>query len=109
MSNLVVTSQTHTLNPTPMQSLCMLRNHRRQWPCNTRYQAGCYPLTWAAPCTGWIRTSLRLAHLFDHLVGDCEKVLRDSESQSVGSSLIDNELNLGGLGNRQISRRFSVE
>src|SRR2546429_793504 len=27
-----------------MQSLCTLRNHCRQWPRNTRYQAGRYPL-----------------------------------------------------------------
>ena len=47
--------------------------------------------------------------LFDHLIGDCEEVRRDSEAQSVGSSPIDDELNLGGLGNRQIPRRFSVE
>src|SRR5947199_7641703 len=26
--------------PHPTQSLCTLRNHRRQWPRNTRYQAG---------------------------------------------------------------------
>src|SRR6516164_7066272 len=60
-------------------------------------------------CTGWIAPALRLAHLFDHLIGDCEQVRRNSEAQSAGSSPIDDELNLCGLGNRQIPRRFSVE
>ena len=30
-------------NPYPMQSLCTLRNHCRQWPRNTRYQADATP------------------------------------------------------------------
>src|SRR6185436_3573805 len=29
--------------PHPMQSLCTLRNHCRQWPRNTRYQADATP------------------------------------------------------------------
>src|SRR5436190_20920652 len=36
-----------------MQSLCTLRNHCRQWPRNTRYQAGATPYL-GRTCTGWI-------------------------------------------------------
>ena len=42
-----------------MQSLCTLRNHCRQWPRNTRYQADATPYLgrtftgWIAPACGW--------------------------------------------------------
>src|SRR5438477_6322402 len=42
-----------------MQSLCTLRNHCRQWPRNTRYQADVTPYLgrtftgWIAPACGW--------------------------------------------------------
>src|SRR5215467_3453634 len=45
--------------PHPMQSLCTLRLHCRQWPRNTHYQAGATPYLgrtftgWIAPACGW--------------------------------------------------------
>src|SRR5262249_15992107 len=45
--------------PHPMQSLCTLRNHCRQWPRNTRYQADAAAYLgrtftgWIAPACGW--------------------------------------------------------
>src|SRR5207302_9733159 len=45
--------------PYPMQSLCTLRAHCRQWARNTRYQAGAAPYLgrtstgWIAPACGW--------------------------------------------------------
>src|SRR6516162_700820 len=42
-----------------MQSLCTLRDHGRQWPRNTRYQADATPYLgrtstgWIAPACGW--------------------------------------------------------
>src|SRR5262249_41325336 len=45
--------------PHPMQSLCTLRDHCRQWPRNTRYQADATPYLgrtstgWIAPAYGW--------------------------------------------------------
>src|SRR5919197_6651716 len=54
--------------PHPMQLLCTLRNHCRQWHRNTRYQAGRYPLL-GPDFHRLDRTSLRLAHSFDHLIG----------------------------------------
>ena len=41
----------------PMQSLCTLRNHCRQWPRNTRYQADATPYL-GRTCTGWIAPAL---------------------------------------------------
>ena len=43
--------------PHPMQSLCTLRNHCRQWPRNTRYQADATPYLGRA-FTGWIVPAL---------------------------------------------------
>jgi predicted Rossmann fold flavoprotein len=44
-----------------MQSLCTLRNHCRQWPRNTRYQADATPYL-GRSCTGWISLDLAPAH-----------------------------------------------
>jgi hypothetical protein len=56
--------------PHPMQLLCTLRDPCRQWPRNTRYQAGATPYLdrtftgWIAPACGWrtysITSSARL-------------------------------------------------
>jgi Putative peptidoglycan binding domain len=43
--------------PHPMQSLCTLRNHCRQWPRNTRYQADATPYL-GRTFTGWIAPAL---------------------------------------------------
>lgn len=57
--------------PHPMQSLCTLRNHCRQWPRNTRYQADATPylgrtLTgWIAPACGWRTPRQQRAALCD--------------------------------------------
>ena len=44
--------------PHPTQSLCTLRDHRRQWPRNTRYQADATPYL-GRTFTGWIAPALR--------------------------------------------------
>ena len=54
--------------PHPMQSLCTLRDHCRQWPRNTSYQADATPYL-DRTFTGWIAPTLRLAHLFDRRRG----------------------------------------
>src|SRR5262249_18588885 len=61
--------------PHPMQSLCTLRVHCRQWPRNTHYQAGATPYLgwtftgWIAPACGWrthsITSLARAANAFD--------------------------------------------
>jgi hypothetical protein len=43
--------------PHPMQLLCTLRNHCRQWPRNTRYQADATPYL-GRTSTGWIAPAL---------------------------------------------------
>jgi hypothetical protein len=47
----------HGSIPHPMQSLCTLRNHCRQWPRNTRYQADATPYL-GRSSTDWIAPAL---------------------------------------------------
>src|SRR5215831_13129474 len=60
--------------PQPMQSLCTLRDHCRQWPRNTRYQADATPYLgrtstgWIAPAFGW-RTHSITSSASDSSVG----------------------------------------
>ena len=61
-----------------MQSLCTLRDHCRQWPRNTRHQAGATPHL-GRTSTGWIAPALRLATSSDHLVGAREDCRRNGQ------------------------------
>src|SRR5205823_4727871 len=63
-----------------MQSLCTLRAHCRQWPRNTRYQAGAAPYL-GRTSTGWIAPAC-LAHSFDHLVGAGKERERHFDAKS---------------------------
>ena len=65
--------------PHPMQLLCTLRDHCRQWPRNTRYQAGAAPYL-GRTSTGWIAPAC-LAHSLAHLVGAGEQHRRDVEAE----------------------------
>src|SRR5436190_14844066 len=89
--------------PHPRQSLCTLRNHRRQWPRNTRYQAGRYPLTWAGLSPAGSH-QLCLAHSFDHLVGEGEQLWRNVDAERLGGVEIDHQSELGGLNDRHLRR-----
>jgi len=60
--------------------LCTLRDHCRQGPRNTRYQADATPYL-GRTCTGWIAPALRLAHLLDHLVGKLYELCWDIEAE----------------------------
>ena len=79
-----------------MQSLCTLRDHCRQWPRNTRYQAGRYSLL-GPDFHRLDRTSLRLAHSFNHLVGARRQVWGHLNAERLGDLEIDQHLNFGGL------------
>src|SRR5437879_3888924 len=55
------------------------------------------------------RTSLRLAHLLDHLVGHGEHPRRDSEAECLGGGQVDHELELDRLHDRQVGRLLALE
>src|SRR5262249_11716932 len=55
------------------------------------------------------RTSLRLAHSFDHLVGAGEQRWRHFEHQRPGSAEINHQLELRWQLNRQVARFFALE
>ena len=76
-----------------MQSLCTLRDHCRQWPRNTRYQAGRYPLL-GPDFHRLDRTSFVLAHLFDHLVGERKQRGRHVEAERFRSLEVNHEFEL---------------
>src|SRR6516164_256260 len=86
-----------------MQLLCTLRNHCRQWPRNTRYQADATPYLgrtftgWIAPACGW-RTS------FDHLVGDGEHAWAHFDAERLRRLKIDDELEPRRLQHWEIGR-----
>src|SRR5262249_38829960 len=81
--------------PHPMQLLCTLRNHCRQWPRNTRYQAGRYPLL-GPDFHRLDRTSL-LAHLFNYLVGAGEQRSWNFEAEYLSGRKVYDEIELGRL------------
>src|SRR2546423_9484988 len=90
-----------------MQSLCTLRNHCRQWPRNTRYQADATPYL-GRTSTGWIAPAC-LAHSFDHLVGSKQKLRRDGQAKCLGGLQIDHEIVLGRLLVGQITRLLAAQ
>src|SRR6516165_4158998 len=90
--------------PHPMQSLCTLRNHCRQWPRNTRYQADATPYL-GRTLTGWIAPALRLAHLLDYLVGAREQHRRHIQAERSGGFEIDDQLVFGWRLHGKVARR----
>src|SRR5246500_300268 len=93
--------------PHPMQLLCTLRNHCRQWPRNTRYQADATPYL-GRTSTGWIAPAC-LAHSFDHLVGTGVDGCRDVEAERLRGLEVDYQLVLGRRLYRQVGRLLALE
>jgi hypothetical protein len=91
-----------------MQLLCTLRDHRRQWPRNTRYQADATPYL-GRTFTGWIAPAYGWAHLFDHLVGARQQGLGNGEAKRLRSLEVDNQFVLGWSLDRQVGWLLALE
>src|ERR1700758_786961 len=95
--------------PHPMQSLCTLRDHCRQWPRNTRYQADATPYLgrtstgWIAPACGWRTPPLHPT------VGGGEQPGGNLEFEASCRLDIDDELELGRPVDRQVRRLRAFE
>src|SRR6516162_1998246 len=55
------------------------------------------------------RTSLRLAHSFDHLVGNSEQRVRNGSAECPGSVEVDDEFEFGRLLDRHVGRLLAFE
>src|SRR5438034_626031 len=55
------------------------------------------------------RTSLRLAHSFDHLVGEREQLVWNLEAERLGRLEVDHQIVLGWLLHRQVGRLLAPE
>src|SRR5262249_14349210 len=55
------------------------------------------------------RTSLRLAHSFDHLVGAAEQRERKGDPERLGGDQVDDQFDLHGLLDRQIGRLVALK
>src|SRR6266487_3943241 len=92
-----------------MQLLCTLRNHCRQWPRNTRYQADATPYLGRTSLPPAGSHQLCLAHSLDHLVGSGEHRRRNFEAKRLCGLEIDDELVLGRSLYRQVARLLALE
>src|SRR5215204_5032658 len=90
-----------------MQSLCTLRNHCRQWPRNTRYQADATPYL-GRTCTGWIAPALPGALIRSPRRAG-EQRLGNFEAKHPGRLVVDDQLELGRLHHRQVCGLGALE
>ena len=81
--------------PHPVQSLCTLRNHCRQWPRNTRYQADATPYLgrtftgWIAPALCWRTysiTSFARAIMYE-LAGELRELIKHFKNQRLRTTV----------------------
>jgi hypothetical protein len=91
-----------------MQSLCTLRNHCRQWLRNTRYQADATPYL-DRTFTGRIAPALRLAHLFDHLVGAIEQRLWHGDAERLCGLEINQQFDFACLLDRKVGGLLALK
>src|ERR1700750_2151466 len=91
------------LNPTPLA--IAVYASRPLSPVATQHSlpSGRYPLL-GPDFHRLDRTSLRLAHSFDHLVGAGEQRDRKGETERLRSFEIDDHLDLAGLLDRKVAR-----
>src|SRR5215472_10736312 len=96
------------LNPTPLA--IAVYASRPLSPVATQHSlpSGRYPLL-GPDFHRLDRTSLRLAHSLDHLVGEREQVVRDFDTERLGGPQIDHELKFGRPQHRQVRRLLAFE
>src|SRR5215212_8901416 len=94
--------------PHPTQSLCTLRDHCRQWPRNTRYQADATPYL-GRTCTGWTAPAYTWRTLLDHLIGEREQRRRHFKAERLGGLEVKDQLHFGDLLDWQVGRFLSLE
>src|ERR1700756_1033074 len=90
-----------------MQSLCTLRSHCRQWPRNTRYQAGATPYL-GRTSTGWIAPAC-LAHSFHQLVGARQNRWGYGETERLRGLEVQDHLELGRQLHGEIARFLAAQ
>src|SRR5215207_8022128 len=93
--------------PHPMQSLCTLRDQRRRWPRNTRYQGGAAPYL-DRSSTGWIAPAC-LAHSLDHLSVRARSVAGMSRPSAVAVLRFDHQLEFNRLLDRDVGRLCTAQ
>ena len=91
-----------------MQSLCTLRDHCRQWPRNTRYQADATPYLgrtftgWIAPACGWRTYSITSSARASSVGGT-------SRPSALAVLRLITSSNLVGCLHRQVGRLLALE
>ena len=89
------------LNPTPHAIAVYASSPLSPVATQHSLPSGCYSLL-GPDFHRLDRTSLRLAHLFDHFVGDGEDTRRNGKAERFGSLEIDDQLEFSRLLHRKI-------
>ena len=91
-----------------MQLLCTLRDHCRQGPRNTRYQADATPYL-GRTSTGWIAPALPGALIRSPRRRAAERNERHVEAQRSGGLEVDDQLEFRRCLNREVGGLFASE
>src|SRR6266446_8352862 len=95
--------------PHPTQSLCTLRVRRHRRLTQHSLPGGSLGLTWAGLAPADRASFAWRLPSFDHLVGGDEQFIRHGEAERPGDLMVDNQLELRRLHDRQIRRLRTLE